>query len=67
MAVETELKLSIPAGRVAKLRRHPLLAGIKPQRQRLANTYYDTPALDLKRRRWRKAIRRRLRSSAGVS
>lgn len=51
MAVETELKLSIPAGRVAKLRRHPLLAGIKPQRQRLANTYYDTPALDLKRRR----------------
>ena len=51
MAVETELKLSIPAGAVARLRRHPLLAGIKPQRQRLANTYYDTPALDLKRRR----------------
>ncbi len=51
MAVETELKLSIPPGAVAALRRHPLLAGIRPQRQRLANTYYDTPALDLKRRR----------------
>lgn len=49
MAVETELKLSIPPGAVTQLRRHPVLAGICPQRQRLANTYYDTPALDLKR------------------
>lgn len=49
MAVETELKLCIPPGAVARLRRHPLLAGIRPQRQRLANTYYDTPALDLRR------------------
>ena len=51
MAVETELKLSLPPGAVARLRRHPLLAGVTPQRQRLANTYYDTPALELKRRR----------------
>ena len=30
---------------------HPLLAGIKGQRQHLLNTYYDTPALDLHDRR----------------
>jgi inorganic triphosphatase YgiF len=51
MAVETELKLSLPAGALPALRRHPLLAGVSPTRQRLANTYYDTPALDLKRAR----------------
>lgn len=51
MAVETELKLSLPAGAATKLRRHPLLAGVTPQRQRLGNTYYDTPDLALKQRR----------------
>lgn len=51
MAVETELKLSLPAGALPALRRHPLLAGVSPTRQRLDNTYYDTPALDLKRAR----------------
>lgn len=49
MAVETELKLSLPPGAVTRLRRHPALAGVRPERLRLANTYYDTPALDLKR------------------
>ena len=48
MAIETELKLSLPASALGKLRRHPLLAGIKPEQQRLANTYYDTPDLALK-------------------
>ena len=51
MAVETELKLSLPARVIPALRRHPLLAAVKPQRQRLANTYYDTAGLDLKKRR----------------
>lgn len=49
MAVETELKLSLPAAAAAALRRHPLLAAAKPAMQRLANVYYDTPDLDLLR------------------
>ncbi len=51
MAIETELKLSLPASALPKLRQHPLLAGVKPERQRLANTYYDTADLALKQRR----------------
>ena len=50
MAVETELKLSIPAGAslsCAGTRCSPASS----RNASLANTYYDTPALDLKRRR----------------
>lgn len=47
MALETELKLRLPPGGAARLLRHPLLAGSAPQRQRLLNTYYDTPDLEL--------------------
>ena len=47
MALETELKLRLPPGGGARLLRHPLLAGSAPQRQRLLNTYYDTPDLEL--------------------
>jgi inorganic triphosphatase YgiF len=47
MAVETELKLSLPAAALPHLRRHRLLAGVKPQRQHLENTYYDTADLAL--------------------
>ena len=47
MAVETELKLSLPAAALPRLRRHRLLAGVKPQRQHLENTYYDTADLAL--------------------
>lgn len=47
MAVETEIKLSLPARAAPRLARHPLLAGIKPLRQQLINTYYDTPELRL--------------------
>ncbi len=47
MAIETELKLSLPARAASRLRRHPLLAAVKPARQRLANCYYDTPDLAL--------------------
>lgn len=48
MAIETELKLSLPASALTRLRQHPLLAGIRPQRQRLENIYYDTEDLLLK-------------------
>lgn len=51
MGVETELKLALPAAAAARLRKHPLLAAQRPQRQHLANTYYDTPARDIKKRR----------------
>lgn len=51
MAVETEIKLSLPPRAAARLARHPLLAGSKPLRQRLLNTYYDTPDLRLQRER----------------
>ena len=51
MAVETEIKLSLPPRAAARLARHPLLAGSKPLRQRLLNTYYDTPDLHLQRER----------------
>jgi len=47
MALETELKLRLPPGGAARLLQHPLLAGSAPQRQRLLNTYYDTPDLEL--------------------
>ena len=47
MAIETELKLRLPPGAVPRLLTHPLLAATPPRRQRLQNTYYDTPELDL--------------------
>jgi inorganic triphosphatase YgiF len=51
MAVETEIKLSLPPRAAPRLTKHPLLAGSKPLRQRLLNTYYDTPDLRLQRER----------------
>ena len=55
--METELKLSLRANDVPVLLAHPLLAG-QAKVQRLLNTYFDTPALDLKQRRM--AVRERL-------
>lgn len=55
--METELKLSLRQQDVPALLAHPLLA--KPAKvQRLLNTYFDTPALNLKQRRM--AVRERL-------
>ena len=55
--METELKLSLHQQDVPALLTHPLLA--PPAKvQRLLNTYFDTPALDLKQRRM--AVRERL-------
>ncbi len=47
MSVEIELKLQLTPKTARKLAGHPLLASIVPQKQRLLNTYYDTPKLEL--------------------
>lgn len=47
MATEIELKLSLTPKAIKRLTAHPLLKGLSPQKQRLLNTYYDTPALEL--------------------
>lgn len=51
MATEIELKLRLDPRQLRKLLAHPLLAATPPQRQRLLNTYYDTPELALRARR----------------
>ena len=43
MATEIELKLDIDPALIPLLHNHPLLAGLKPTVNQLANTYYDTP------------------------
>jgi triphosphatase len=55
--METELKLTLHQQDVPALLAHPLLAA-PAKVQRLLNTYFDTPALDLKQRRM--AVRERL-------
>jgi inorganic triphosphatase YgiF len=55
--METELKLSLRQQDVAALLAHPLLAA-PAKVQRLLNTYFDTPTMDLKQRRM--AVRERL-------
>ena len=55
--METELKLSLHQQDVTALLAHPLLAA-PAKVQRLLNTYFDTPTLDLKQRRM--AVRERL-------
>ena len=57
--METELKLSLRQQDVPALLTHPLLTA-PAKVQRLLNTYFDTPALDLKQRRM--AVRERLAS-----
>ena len=57
MAFETELKLAIAPRDVPLLLAHPLLTAVAPQRHKLFNTYFDTPALDLLARRM--AVRER--------
>lgn len=50
MAVETELKLRIAPGQIARLKRHGLLQKYqmaRPVVRRLKNIYYDTPKLEL--------------------
>lgn len=50
MAIETELKLSIPPTSARTLSAHPLLQACPPRATRLINRYYDTDDLALRRR-----------------
>ena len=50
MSKEIELKLRLTSSQARRLAGQPALAGVKPERFRLFNTYYDTPELDLCRR-----------------
>lgn len=55
--METELKLTLSAQDLPRLLAHPLLASAS-EKQRLLNTYFDTPALALQQARM--AVRERL-------
>jgi len=59
MSTEIELKLRLDAKTARKLAGHPLLAGLSTERQRLFNTYYDTPELTLYQRRIALRFRRK--------
>jgi len=48
--MEIELKLALPPGLAARIRRHPLLQAIKPLKRTLHSIYFDTPAFDLMQR-----------------
>ncbi len=50
MAQEIELKLRLSPSVARRLLAHPVLVTLKPFKQRLFNTYYDTPELDLRKR-----------------
>ena len=50
MPLEIELKLALDRGHGPRLRRHPLLAGIKPRHDKLHSVYFDTPGFELMRR-----------------
>lgn len=60
--METELKLSLRQQDVPALLAHPLLA-TSAKVQRLRNTYFDTPALDLKQRRIADGFARRIEAT----
>jgi inorganic triphosphatase YgiF len=51
MSTEIELKLDLTPQTARRLPAHPLLAALRPRRQHLLNTYYDTPDLALHARR----------------
>lgn len=50
MPKEIELKLRLNPSQARRLAKHPVLAGWKPQKYTLFNTYYDTPDFELRRR-----------------
>lgn len=58
MSVEIELKLAIAPAAVARLRRHPLLKGVKAGRHKLYGIYFDTPEFELFERKCAFRLRR---------
>ncbi len=56
--MEIELKLALDPAAVARCRRHPLLAGVKPERATLHSIYFDTPDFALTRRKIALRLRR---------
>jgi len=58
MSLEVELKLAIAPADIPRLRRHPLLKGLKPQRNKLYGIYFDTPDFDLYKARGAFRLRR---------
>lgn len=48
--MEIELKLALLPRHTARIRRHPVLNGVIPQRRRLLSIYFDTPKHELMRR-----------------
>lgn len=58
MSLEVELKLALAPGVAARLRRHPLLKGLKPVRRKLYSIYFDTPDFDLYAQRGAFRLRR---------
>lgn len=62
MALESEIKLSLPPDAAKRVAAHPLLAAHRPLRQKLSNIYYDTPDLNLLHQRV--AVRHRRKGTA---
>ena len=62
MGIETELKLSLDVKDIPQLLKHPLLAST-PKRQKLHNTYFDTPDLALTQQKVAVRERRILRKT----
>ena len=48
--MEIELKLALPPQHAVRIRKHPLLASLKPTRRTLHSIYFDTPKFDLMHR-----------------
>lgn len=65
MGIATELNLSLTPGVASRLARHPLLTDAKPIRQRVINTYYDTP--DQRLRSERVIVRSRQKGATWLS
>lgn len=50
MEMEIELKLALSPHHTSRIRRHPLLNALTPQRRRLLSIYFDTPKFELMQR-----------------